>query len=423
MTSSASRMWTPGSWSDIEALIGVRDESESVDLKRELPTQGHDFSKDIAAMSKRGGVILYGVAEDKARRVASKITPVPVDGAEERIRSATQDVEPRVEFQIAVLRPAPDAVEGVVVVIVPPSSHWPHMVGGRYPVRDGTITRYLSHAETEAALGLQRGTSAPPARPADLFDPVVDRLPGIAPVRARSVFFGFCHIRVAVRPERPGFVHPKGAWLQEPLEEALERTATSAEESIDSRWAAEFLKRLERWKAEGAETWLAGYAGGDEGTLAQRPRASAVLVNGTGHLLMEVTRPTVVSDDEGRFGYLCAFEPFVAAEIWTMLNFAGELFTEDGRIGPLDVGLQLAGFAECVSHHATHADPVLAGKTSHLPTAPPSLTRAVTAAAPELRDNTDRVARQLLDPWLPPFYEDAIPLYDKVMRRGMALRS
>src|SRR4051794_19463731 len=134
-------MWVPGDWSDIEALIGDRGESENLDLKRQLPTQGHDFRKDIAAMSKGGGVILYGVDEDKSRRVASEITPVPFDGAEERVRNATQDVDPRVEFEVTVLRPSPDAVEGVVVVVVPPSQDWPHMVGGRYPVRDGTTTR------------------------------------------------------------------------------------------------------------------------------------------------------------------------------------------------------------------------------------------------------------------------------------------
>src|SRR2546423_10905667 len=114
-------MWIPGDWSDIGALIGVRGESESLDLKRQLPTQGHDFPKDIAAMSKDGGVILYGVDEDKQRRVASAMKPVPIDGAEERIRQSTKGVDPRVEFEVRVLRPSPAAVDGVVVVVVPPS--------------------------------------------------------------------------------------------------------------------------------------------------------------------------------------------------------------------------------------------------------------------------------------------------------------
>ena len=409
-------MWKPGDWSDIEALIGIRGESESLDLKRQLPSQGHDFPKDIAAMSKDGGVILYGVDEDKSRRVASEITPVPIDGVEERIRNATKDVDPRVGFELTILRPSSDEVEGVVAVVVPPSRDWPHMVDGRYPVRDGTTTRYLSHAETEAALTCRRETSTPPARPADLFDPIAERLPGMAPVRTRSVFHGFGHIRLAVRPVSQAFADPKGAWLQAPLEEALVRAAVSAEASIDGRWAPQFLKRLNEWKAEGTDTWVAGHAGGDEGALARDHRASAVLVCGSGHLLMEVTRPTEVLDDNGRFGYLCAFEPFVAAEIWAMNKFAGEVFAEVPGVRVLQVGLHLAGFGDCVSHHATHADSVMAGSTSHLPTAPPLLIRAVTTAAEDLKAKTDRVAQELLDPWLPPFYEDTTPLYDKVMQ-------
>jgi hypothetical protein len=99
-----------------------------------------------------------------------------------------------------------------------------------------------------------------------------------------------------------------------------------------------------------------------------------------------------------------------------MLNFAGEVFADVPGVGLLHVGLHLAGFQDCVSHHATHADSVMVGSTSHLPTAPPSLIRAVTKAADDLRDKTDLVAQELLDPWLPPFYEDTSPLYNKVVR-------
>lgn len=145
-------VWQPATWADIEGLIGRARESSALDLKRELPTQGRSFPKQIAAMARAGGVILYGVEEDKVRRVASAITPVPVDGAEERIRASTNDVEPRLAFEVEVLRSTPDAERGVVAVIVPPSPSWPHMVDGRYPVREGTTTRYLSDSETREAM-------------------------------------------------------------------------------------------------------------------------------------------------------------------------------------------------------------------------------------------------------------------------------
>lgn len=413
-------MWRPEEWTDLVDLIGVRAESATLDFKRDLPAQGHEFPKDIAAISKDGGVILYGVVEDKVSRVASEITPVQIAGAEERIRNATKGVEPRLQFDVEVLRESAGATTGVIAVIVPPSPNWPHMVNGRFPARDGTTTRYLTHAEVAAALSsTSRGaaTTAPPARPADLFDPVTQRLPGIMPVRVRSVFHGHAQIRVAVQPVSRSFAHPSGAWLGEALDEALAETAKSGETTIDARWCPVFLERLDGWKAESTDSWVGGFAGGDEGTLAQHHRASAVFVYETGHLLMEVTRPTEVRGDAGQLGYLCAFEPYVAAEVWAMLNFAGRLFCAAPDAGALNAGLHLAGFGGCVSHHATHADSVMTGRTSHLPTAPPYLMRAVTTSAQDLTEHTDGIARQLLDPWLPPFYEDSTPLYDKVLRQ------
>jgi len=410
-----SVMWRPETWADIQALIGVRSETEDLDFKRELPYQGHDFPKQIAAMSKGGGVILYGVDEDKARRVASQITTVPIEGVEERIRNAARDAEPRLEFEVHVLRPTADEPKGVVSVVVPPSLNWPHMVNGRFPVRDGTTTRYLSHAEAVAALEQRDEAAAPPSRPADLFDPLVERLPGITPIRVRSVFRGLGCIRVAVQPISRAFAHPSGAWLGEALDRAVARTVERAETSIDPRWSPRFLKRLNEWKPQGTDIWVAGFAGGDEGSLARNQRASAVFAHQTGHLLMEITQPTEVRDSSGRGHYLCAFEPFVAAGVWAMLHLAGHVFAEAPHLGPLHAGLHLAGFSECVSQYATQAEPDI-GSTSHLPTAPPYLMRAITTSAQDLTDRTDRVTCQVLDPWLPAFYDDNTSLYEKVLQ-------
>lgn len=97
-------------------------------------------------------MIVYGIEEDKSRRVASEIAHVRLDGVEERIRNAAKDVDPPIEFEVRLIRPRPGAGEGVVVVVVPQSHDWPHMVRGRYPIRYGTTTRYLSHTEVKSAL-------------------------------------------------------------------------------------------------------------------------------------------------------------------------------------------------------------------------------------------------------------------------------
>jgi hypothetical protein len=411
-------MSRPQTWTEVLALIGGGEESPKLDFKRELPRQGHDFAKDIAAMSKDGGTIVYGIEEDKATRVAANITPVPIDGVEERIRQSTRDVEPHMAFDIEVLRPSPGDTRGVVVVNVPPSPDWPHMVNGRFPVRDGTTTRYLTHTEVAAALGArqqQEHQAGPPARTMDLFDPLVAHLPDITDIRTRSTFDGHAFLRVAVKPADGQFEHQAGAWLGPSLEQARSRAEDAVVTSIDSRWAPRFLTLTDEWRARGTEHWIAGYAGGDEGALAHHHRGSAVIAYRTGHLLMEFTRPTGVFDHADRFGYHCAFEPYVAAELWTMLRFAAEVFSDVRRVETLHAGLHLAGFGGCVSHHATHAEEIMIGNTSHLPSAPAYLLNAVATTARELTSADSQVARRLLDPWLPAFYEDRTPLYDKVL--------
>jgi hypothetical protein len=411
-------MAQPTTWSDVQALIGV-SESDHLDFKRELPKQGHDFPKDIAAMTRSGGTIIYGVEEDKAVRMASSIAPVPIDGVEERIRQASKHVRPELKFDVDVITASPQDTSGVVVVQVPVSTDWPIMVNDRFPVRYGTTTRYLDGAEVQAAFAAKqtqvKPSPPPPARTADLFDPLVVHLPGISEIRTRSTFDGHAFVRVAVRPTSGRFEHPDGAWLGLALERARVRAQNAVAANVEPVWDPQFLNLTDDWQATGTDHWAAGYAGGDEGTLAQRARGSAVLEMQSGHLIMELTRPTGVFNQAGWFGYHCAFEPYVAAELWAMLRFAGEVFSDLPDVGSLHAGLHLAGFGECVSHHATHAEEVMIGKTAHLPTAPAYLLRAVTTEAAELSDDDGPVACRLLDPWLPVFYEDRRPLYEKVL--------
>jgi hypothetical protein len=59
-------------------------ETPSLDFKRELGAKNADIAKDIAAMTVNGGVLIYGVGEDKQTRVATAIVPQPLNGVEER---------------------------------------------------------------------------------------------------------------------------------------------------------------------------------------------------------------------------------------------------------------------------------------------------------------------------------------------------
>ena len=73
-------MWTPRSWDDITAMIGVAEEAGGLDFKRTVGGNA-EVAKDIAAMTVNGGVLVYGIDEDPATGLASQIVKQPLKGA------------------------------------------------------------------------------------------------------------------------------------------------------------------------------------------------------------------------------------------------------------------------------------------------------------------------------------------------------
>jgi hypothetical protein len=79
-------------------------------------------------MATNGGVIIYGVLEDKTAMTFSP-TPVELAGAKDRISDiVTANVRERVDFDIRLLPLDNEPTRGFVVVDIPASSRAPHMV-------------------------------------------------------------------------------------------------------------------------------------------------------------------------------------------------------------------------------------------------------------------------------------------------------
>jgi hypothetical protein len=122
-------MWVPRSADDIIAVLPSFTESASVEAKRELPPprKNPELAIDIAAMSTDGGVIIYGIEEDKAAGTFSA-SPIPLAGTHERVAQvAAGAIGGSPVIEVIPLPYGPEG-SGFLVVVVSASPLAPHMV-------------------------------------------------------------------------------------------------------------------------------------------------------------------------------------------------------------------------------------------------------------------------------------------------------
>lgn len=134
-------------------------EDEHLDWKRTLPSDGDEVAKDVAALANsRGGLLVYGVAEDQATARAAAPMPVSLAEAEQRrIRSwLGTRVNPMVAGVEFIPLPSPESdTDGFLVVSVPESPDAPHLVGKdnavACPYRVGAQTLWMREWDLERA--------------------------------------------------------------------------------------------------------------------------------------------------------------------------------------------------------------------------------------------------------------------------------
>jgi hypothetical protein len=124
-------MWIPKDEQEIVSAMtnGSLEETLTFDAKREIPLKNIDTAKDVSALANTaGGVLLYGVDEDRDGRL-TVLNPIVLENQRERIdqivRSSVDEV-PR--FTISRIETQTDSSKGYLVVVVPPSERAPHMV-------------------------------------------------------------------------------------------------------------------------------------------------------------------------------------------------------------------------------------------------------------------------------------------------------
>jgi hypothetical protein len=113
-----------------------------------------EAAKDVCALANRqGGALIFGVEDEDATAARTK----PVEIVDEDFRQLRQaignHVSPWIECETFFVPKAPGATAGFGVVLVPPSDRRPHALADprdhrlRFPVRDGTRTRWLLEPE------------------------------------------------------------------------------------------------------------------------------------------------------------------------------------------------------------------------------------------------------------------------------------
>jgi len=144
---------------DVDCGHGIRRlvaektaEFEQLDWKQELP-DNNGLAKDVAAFANhQGGLIVVGVAD--AKGVAGKAFPMAVTDADLRnVRTVVAGhVVPLPDYEVFAVPDPDDDGKAFLVIVIGRSERAPHGVefgdtGVRYPVRDGSQTRWMHQSE------------------------------------------------------------------------------------------------------------------------------------------------------------------------------------------------------------------------------------------------------------------------------------
>jgi hypothetical protein len=152
-------MWVPTTAAEVDQALAAETLPETLvfDGKEALPhskdpRKSLDIATDVAAFANsNGGVLLYGVGEDKHKRL-TRSTPIPLAGAAERVDQIVRTgVAETPVIEIRPLPLTPGAPDGYLAIIVPPSPRAPHMVvvdgEHRYYGRSATGNYRMGEAE------------------------------------------------------------------------------------------------------------------------------------------------------------------------------------------------------------------------------------------------------------------------------------
>jgi hypothetical protein len=337
-------MWMPKSEQDILSAIDAGDlnETANFDGKSALPGKGKgkDLAVDVAAMTADGGTLLYGVAEDKNKRLTVP-QPFELAGTRERVDQIVRtSISEPPTIEVHTIPTDGDPSLGYLVIAVLPSPRAPHMVTvdkeHRYYGRGATGNVLLSEGEVARLYERRRQWEADRS---DMLDEAIES----APVPPRE---DFAYLHLVARPVVPDEeLYDKASEDQQamPFLDSL-ISAASSEEAVPNKYSPDFsgVHHLVRH----ADGWAAIW--GPAGVRDEREDPAHVLdlevgLDGSGRLFCGRAAQRLPR------GFLI-FEPLVADLTTKFLAVMGGLYAAGGYMGPVDVGVAVTGLRGGVSY-------------------------------------------------------------------------
>lgn len=412
-------MWHPSTWSDLEGLLGEA-ESPALDFKRKFGSN-EELAKDIAAMTVNGGLLIYGVDEDKPTRVATELLPFPIATVEEKLMQvAGTRISPSPDIQVHAIAKPDEPTEGIVAVEIPASSLAPHQANGRFPCRRGTTTDVLEEREVERLYRQRIDLSGPTVTSQVLLEDDFATVLNDFQVEARRTGT----LRLVVRPAARDVSHPAGAWQRDALKAAIAASAQRQAHRLANVSVVKTYRALVDWTPIESRGWGATNAWLSEHRTAPTDHQMALIAAALTYpatLSFHLHLGLMVGENMGGLKpYPSARESTVVYETVAALSIAGEYFTDVAGGGQLLAGLSITGFKSARSEFASSTISLPDLNVGHLPPAADGVESSARTSASELRDTPERLARQLIERWLPSFYTDDRDLFDVLVPAGRA---
>ena len=347
-------MWRPN---DVEALrarlrAGDLEESQTFDGKRELGSNNVDIAVDVCAMTVACGVLVYGIAENSGGTRLTEASPIPLEGARERINQiATNSIAEPPQIEIASLEEPDQPGMGYVIVTIPPSSRAPHQIVvkgksyGRFYGRDATGNRVLTQSEV-AALYARRDQIEGDGR-LDMERELRDWCPEAFDAELGRVCIAL-RARPAMRDDglTKRAAGPAGA---SNVETMLSQVTGAGAGLQIGEYEPNLRGLVGLWRLEDADHWGSRWVGRDQAI------ELAMLVSRGGQAVLFGRRVgDTLSDD------IVVFEEAVAGLTAGFLKIMGDLYGRAGYLGPVDVGVivrPLRGTVGAIPRHQLRGRP------------------------------------------------------------------
>ena len=376
-------MWIPKSAAEVENAAARADleETHTFDAKKGLPPakKNHDIAVDVDAMTVDGGSIVYGLGEDKNKRL-TVLAPFGLAGAPERIAQIVETGITEPPFiRVQTLPLDIDPSKGYVLVIVPQSPRAPHQVIAdddmRYYGRGAKGNRVLSEAEVAALYARRERWEV--SREELLRDELA-RAPEQKPELGYLVAFARPVVPDDSMVER---VTKDGNELRDLLLQGAQSWGDVRADREGTRYDPD-LRRATYVRLRGAAGWTITTEHEDDGD----PQYTAKLeldFDGTGHFFCGRIVDTMHDSDKR-----IMFDTMLAGNLASFFAAMGAFYEEAGYVGHVDVGMALTNLEGSMPYGLHHwGDNRYSGP-------PPQKTARVTVA--ELRDDPKGVAMTLI---------------------------